>query len=100
MRISHMAGICAAAGGGAGGTGKMSSYFRRSKRSAVCIKTKSKNKEKFLKVVGEVVLLTKKPLILVSVDPGTLKSAADMYKENKPVIHAATAGNIDFFIAI
>lgn len=70
------------------------------KLDAVCIKNKSKNKEKFLKVVGEVALLTKKPLILVSADPGTLKSAADMFKENRPVIHAATAENIDFFIAI
>jgi len=70
------------------------------KLDAVCIKNKSENREKFLKVVGDVTSLTKKPLILVSVDPETLKSAADMFKENKPIIHAATADNIDFFIAI
>src|SRR4030042_812596 len=50
------------------------------KVDAVCIKNKSKNKEKFLKVVGDVALLTKKPLILVSEDPETLKSAAGMFK--------------------
>lgn len=70
------------------------------KVDAICIKNKSKNKEKFLKVVGEVTSLTKKPLILVSTDPEILKSAADMFKENKPLIHAATADNIDFFIAL
>lgn len=70
------------------------------KLDAVCIKNKSKNKEKFLKVAGEVASLTKKPLILVSEDPDTLKSAADMFKENKPIIHAATAENIDLFISI
>jgi acetyl-CoA decarbonylase/synthase complex subunit gamma len=70
------------------------------KLNAVCIKNKSKNKEKFLKVAGEVVSLTKKPLILVSEDADTLKSAAEMFKENKPVIHAATAENIDLFISI
>lgn len=70
------------------------------KVDAICIKNKSKNKEKFLKVVGEVTSLTKKPLILVSTDPEILKSAADMFKENKPLIHAATADNIDFFIVL
>ena len=70
------------------------------KLDAVCIKNKSKNKEKFLKVAGEVALLTKKPLILVSGDAETLKSAAEMFKENKPIIHAATAENIDLFISI
>jgi len=70
------------------------------KLDAICIKNKSENKEKFLKVVEEVTSLTKKPLILVSVDPEILKSAAEVFKENKPIIHAATADNIDFFIAI
>lgn len=70
------------------------------KVDAICIKNKSKNKEKFLKVVGEVTSLTKKPLILVSSDHETLKSAAGKLKENKPLIHAATADNIDFFIAL
>ena len=70
------------------------------KVDAICIKNKSKNKEKFLKVVGDVTSLTKKPLILVSEDPETLKSAAGMYKGNKPLIHAATADNVDFFITL
>jgi len=70
------------------------------KVDAVCIKNKSKNKEKFLKVVGDVALLTKKPLILVSEDPETLKSAAGMYKGNKPLIHAVTSDNVDFFITL
>jgi len=70
------------------------------KIDAVCVKNKSKNKEKFLKVVGEVTTLTKKPLILVSSDPETLKTAAEKFKENKPLIHAATADNIDLFIAL
>ncbi|MBA7560076.1 Corrinoid/iron-sulfur protein large subunit [subsurface metagenome] len=70
------------------------------KIDAVCVKNKSKNKEKFLKVIGEVTTLTKKPLILVSSDPETLKTAAEKFKENKPLIHAATADNIDLFIAL
>ena len=70
------------------------------KVDAICIKNKSKNKEKFLKVAGDVATLTKIPLILVSSDPETLKSAAGKFKENKPLIHAATADNIDFFIAL
>lgn len=70
------------------------------KVDAICIKNKSKNIDRFLKVAGDVATLTKKPLILVSKDPEILKSAADMFKENKPLIHAATADNIDFFIAL
>jgi len=70
------------------------------KLDAICIKNKSKNKEKFLKVVGDIASLTKKPLILVSEDPETLKNAAGMYKENKPLIHAATSDNVDFFITL
>jgi acetyl-CoA decarbonylase/synthase complex subunit gamma len=70
------------------------------KVDAVCIKNKSKNKEKFLKVSGEIAAITKKPLILVSGDSGTLKSAAETFKENKPIIHAATAENIDLFVSI
>src|SRR4030066_1581238 len=64
------------------------------KVDAVCIKNKSKNKEKFLKVAGEVAAVTKKPLILVSGDAGTLKSAAEMFKENNPIINGVTAENI------
>jgi len=70
------------------------------KVDSVCIKNKSKNKDKFLKVAGDVAALTKKPLILVSSDSETLKSAAGKLKENKPLIHAAAADNIDFFIAL
>jgi len=70
------------------------------KVDAICIKNKSKNKDKFLKVAGDVAALTKKPLILVSSDSETLKSAAGKFKENKPLIHAAAADNIDFFIAL
>jgi acetyl-CoA decarbonylase/synthase complex subunit gamma len=70
------------------------------KVDAICIKNKSKNRDKFLKVAGYVATLTKKPLILVSSDSETLKSAAGKLKENKPLIHAATADNIDFFIAL
>ncbi|GAH80125.1 unnamed protein product, partial [marine sediment metagenome] len=70
------------------------------KVDAICIKNKSKNIDKFLKVAGDVATLTKKPLILVSSDPETLKTAAEKFKENKPLIHAATADNTDLFITL
>jgi acetyl-CoA decarbonylase/synthase complex subunit gamma len=70
------------------------------KIDTVCIKNESKSKEKFLEVIDKVVSLTKKPLILVSSDPQTLKAAAERFKENKPLIHAATADNVDLFIEI
>lgn len=70
------------------------------KIDAVCIKNKSKSKEKFMEAVKKVSSLTKKPLILVSEDKETLKSAAETFKEKKPLIHAATADNVDFFIGI
>jgi len=70
------------------------------KVDAVCIKNKSKSIDRFLKVAGDVATLTKKPLILVSSDPETLKTAAEKFKENKPLIHAATADNTDLFITL
>lgn len=70
------------------------------KVDAVCIKNKSKSIDRFLKVAGDVTTLTKKPLILVSSDPETLKTAAEKFKENKPLIHAATADNTDLFITL
>ncbi|PIU29224.1 MAG: acetyl-CoA decarbonylase/synthase complex subunit gamma [Candidatus Hydromicrobium americanum] len=70
------------------------------KLDAICIKNKSKDKDKFLEVTDKVASLTKIPLILVSSDTEILKSAAGKFKENKPLIHAATADNIDFFIAL
>ncbi len=70
------------------------------KVDAICIKNKSKNIDRFLKVDGDVATLTKKPLIFVSSDPETLKTAAEKFKENKPLIHAATADNTDLFITL
>jgi len=70
------------------------------KVDAVCIKNKSKNKDKFLEVIGKVVSLTKKPLILVSSDPEILKASAEQFKDNKPLIHAAAGDNADVFIDI
>jgi acetyl-CoA decarbonylase/synthase complex subunit gamma len=67
---------------------------------AVCIKNKSKNKDKFLEVTGKVSSLTKKPLILISSDPETLKAAAEQFKDSKPLIHAANGDNTDIFIEI
>ena len=70
------------------------------KIDAVCIKNESKSKEKFLEVIDKVASLTKKPLILVSSDPETLKAAAEQFKDNKPLIHAAAGDNVDLFIEI
>ncbi len=67
---------------------------------AVCIKNKSGDKDKFMEVVEKVDSLTKKPLILVSKDTGTLKCAAEAFKEKKPLIHAATVDNVDSIINI
>jgi acetyl-CoA decarbonylase/synthase complex subunit gamma len=70
------------------------------KIDAVSIKNESKSKEKFLEVIDKIVSLTKKPLILVSSDPETLKAAAEKFKDNKPLIHAAAGDNVDLFIEI
>jgi acetyl-CoA decarbonylase/synthase complex subunit gamma len=70
------------------------------KIDAVCIKNESKSKEKFLEAIEKIASLTKKPLILVSSDPETLKAAAEKFKDNKPLIHAATSDNVDIFIEI
>ena len=70
------------------------------KVNAICIKNKSSSKEKFIEVIGKVGSLTKKPLILVSGDPQALKSAAETFREKKPLIHAADSGNVDIFIDI
>ncbi len=70
------------------------------KVNAVCIKNKSRNKDKFMEVIKKVNSLTKKPLILISEDKETLKSAAEAYKEKKPLLHAATADSIDFFVNV
>jgi acetyl-CoA decarbonylase/synthase complex subunit gamma len=70
------------------------------KIDAVCIKNESKSKEKFLEAVEKIASLTKKPLILVSQDPEILKTAAEKFKDNKPLIHAATSDKADIFIEI
>jgi len=70
------------------------------KIDAVCIKNKSGSKEKFIEVIGKVGSLTKKPLILVSEDPQALKSAAETFREKKPLIHATASDNVDIFIDI
>ncbi len=70
------------------------------KVDAICIKNKSGSKEKFIEIIGKVDSLTKKPLILVSGDPQALKSAAETFREKKPLIHAADSGNVDIFIDI
>ena len=70
------------------------------KVDAVCIKNRSKGKDKFLEVAGKVISLTKKPLILVSSDPEILKASAEQFKDNKPLIHAASGDNVDLFIDI
>lgn len=70
------------------------------KVNAICIKNKSGSKEKFIEVIGKVDSLTKKPLILVSGDSQALKSAAETFREKKPLIHAADSGNVDIFIDI
>ncbi|MEA2016232.1 MAG: acetyl-CoA decarbonylase/synthase complex subunit gamma [Actinomycetota bacterium] len=70
------------------------------KVDAVCVKNKSGNKDKFMKAIEKVYSLTDKPLILVSGDGEILKSAAEAFKEKRPLLHAATRDNVDFFIGI
>jgi len=70
------------------------------KLDAVCINNKSKDGDNFLKVVGRIESLTKKALILISSDPEVLKTAAERFKEKKPLLHAATRENVDLFIKI
>lgn len=62
---------------------------------SVCIKNKSGNKDKFLAAIDKVSSLTKKPMMLVSANTSALKEAANKFKDLKPLIHAATADNID-----
>jgi acetyl-CoA decarbonylase/synthase complex subunit gamma len=62
---------------------------------SVCIKNKSGDKGKFLAAAEKVSSLTKKTMILVSGDASTLKEAAEKFKDSKPLLHAATAENID-----
>jgi len=67
---------------------------------SVCLKNKSGDKGKFLAASEKVSSITKKPMILVSDDITTLKEAADKLKDTKPLLHAATADNIDDMVAI
>jgi len=62
---------------------------------SVCIKNRSKDKDKFINVIEKVSSLTKKPMILVSEDTAALKEAAEKFRDLKPLIHAATSDNID-----
>ncbi|MDD5601039.1 MAG: acetyl-CoA decarbonylase/synthase complex subunit gamma, partial [Actinomycetota bacterium] len=70
------------------------------KVDAICIKNKSGNREKFMEITGKVGSLTKKPLIISSEDPQTLKNAAETFRERKPLIHAASSDSVDLFIEI
>lgn len=70
------------------------------KLDAICIRNKSKDKNKFIEIVKKIDLLTKKPLIFVSEDPEVLEAAASKFKDKKPLIHAADASSVDQFIGI
>ena len=70
------------------------------KVDAICIKNKSGNREKFMEITGKVGSLTKKPLIISSEDPQTLKNVAETFRERKPLIHAASSDSVDLFIEI
>ena len=70
------------------------------KLDAVCIRNKSKNKDKFIETIKKIDELTKKPLIFISEDPEVLAVAAGQFKDKKPLIHAANTSNVDKFISI
>jgi acetyl-CoA decarbonylase/synthase, CODH/ACS complex subunit gamma len=67
---------------------------------SVCIKNRSGDKGKFMAAAEKVSSITKKPMILISGDVGTLKEAAVKFKDLKPLLHAATAENIDEMASI
>jgi len=68
--------------------------------NAVCLKNKSKNRDTFLAAAKKISELTAKPLILVSSDSETLKNAAALYKDKKPLIHAVDSSNIDVMLPV
>lgn len=70
------------------------------KIDAICVRNKSNNRDKFIKVSEKVSSLTKKPLIFVSSDVETLKIIADKLKEKKPLLHGADTASVDEFINI
>lgn len=70
------------------------------KVDAICIRNKSKDKDRFIEVSQKVSSLTKKPLIFVSSDIEVLRSVADRFKDKKPLLHAADTTSVDEFINI
>jgi acetyl-CoA decarbonylase/synthase, CODH/ACS complex subunit gamma len=66
---------------------------------SVCIKNSSGDKGKFMAAAEKVSSITQKPMILVSGDAATLKEAAGKFKDSKPLLHAATAENIDEMVS-
>ncbi len=70
------------------------------KIEAVCIKNVSGDAQKFKQAVKSVADLTKRPLILVSEDTSVIEQLASELKDRKPLLHAATAENVDKFIEI
>lgn len=70
------------------------------KLDAICIRNKSKDKDKFIEFAKKISSLTKKPLIFVSPDVEILKAVANEFKDKKPLLHAADTNTVDQFINI
>jgi acetyl-CoA decarbonylase/synthase complex subunit gamma len=68
--------------------------------NAICLKNKSKDKNTFLEAAEKITGITTKPLIFVSSDTETLKAAAAMYKDRKPLIHAVDTLNLDSMLSV
>ncbi len=68
--------------------------------NAVCLKNTSKNKDTFMSCLERIYASTNRPLILISDDPDTLKTAAEKYKDKKPLIHAINSSNIDILAPV
>lgn len=68
--------------------------------SGICLSNSSNDKSKFMALVEKVSSATKKPLVLMSSDTGTLKEAADKLKDKKPLLHCANTKNVDDMIKI
>jgi acetyl-CoA decarbonylase/synthase, CODH/ACS complex subunit gamma len=62
--------------------------------NAVCLINTSKSKDTFLSCLEKISVSTNRPLILISDDADTLKTAAEKYKDKKPLIHAINNANI------
>ncbi len=68
--------------------------------NAICLKNTSKSKDTFMSCLEKISTSTNRPLILISDDADTLKTAAEKYKDKKPLIHAINNSNIDILAPV